>query len=246
MIVWIQNGSFLHIVNTNPYQMQNALYCIAPGQMHQLVNLQNTRGYIIYFTADCIAGKSAVDLLIDIPIFYKEPCNLLNGTSEETKFELADVFQRLFKEYDNFSLLRFDILCSYLKLLVAHLHYNSTIDHSRQPIIQGSDLTKKFFLLLEKKYKIKKQVSDYASELAITPSYLNELIKKVTGMSAGYHIKNRIITEAKRQAIQNGLNMKETAYLLGFDDMAHFSKYFKNATGFNFTNFKKNRNVVTC
>ena len=66
--------------------------------MHQLVNLQNAKGYIIYFTADCIAGKSAVDLLIDIPIFYKEPCNLLNEASEETKFELADVFQRLFKK----------------------------------------------------------------------------------------------------------------------------------------------------
>jgi YesN/AraC family two-component response regulator len=39
--------------------------------------------------------------------------------------------------------------------------------------------------------------------------------------------------------------MKQIGYYLGFDDMAHFSKFFKTATGMNFTDFKKEKMVVS-
>jgi AraC family transcriptional activator of pobA len=45
--------------------------------------------------------------------------------------------------------------------------------------------------------------------------------------------------EAKRQAIHANVSMKEIAYLLGFEDHSHFSKYFKNNSGMNFSSFKK-------
>jgi AraC family transcriptional activator of pobA len=38
--------------------------------------------------------------------------------------------------------------------------------------------------------------------------------------------------------------MKEIAYFLGFCDMAHFSKFFKNTTGMNFSDFKKERRLL--
>jgi YesN/AraC family two-component response regulator len=82
-------------------------------------------------------------------------------------------------------------------------------------------------------------VSDYAGRLSVTPNYLNEIIKKTTGFSAGHHIRQRIVLEAKRQATYSGRCMKEIAYFLGFCDMAHFSKLFKNTTGMNFSYFKK-------
>jgi AraC family transcriptional activator of pobA len=35
-------------------------------------------------------------------------------------------------------------------------------------------------------------VSGYAGMLLVTPNYLNEIIKKTTGYSAGYHIRQRV------------------------------------------------------
>jgi AraC family transcriptional activator of pobA len=35
------------------------------------------------------------------------------------------------------------------------------------------------------------------------------------------------------------VSMKEIAYSLGFDNLAHFSKYFKTNGGINFTDFKR-------
>lgn len=79
----------------------------------------------------------------------------------------------------------------------------------------------------------------YYGLLSVTPNYLNEIVKKTTGRSASHHIRQRIVFEAKRQATYSDSCMKQIGYYLGFDDMAHFSKFFKMVTGINFTDFKK-------
>jgi len=70
------------------------------------------------------------------------------------------------------------------------------------------------------------------------------IVKKHTQHSAGYHIRQRIVLEAKRLAIYSDVCMKEIAYLLGFSDTAHFSKFFKKSTGINFSEFKRGRGPV--
>jgi AraC family transcriptional activator of pobA len=81
--------------------------------------------------------------------------------------------------------------------------------------------------------------------ISVTPNYLTEVVKKVTGNSASYHIQQRMVQEAKRLAMYSDANMKDIAYTLGFDDLSHFSKFFKNAAGMNFTEFKKKTNVIS-
>ena len=101
------------------------------------------------------------------------------------------------------------------------------------------ELVHVFYALLDRHFATKKMVRDYADILAVTPSYLNDTVKEVSGFTASYHIQQRIVLEAKRRAIYEGDSMKEIAYHLGFCDPAHFSKYFKNSSGTNFTDFKK-------
>jgi AraC-like DNA-binding protein len=98
---------------------------------------------------------------------------------------------------------------------------------------------------LEKNFLTKRLVAEYASELSVTPNYLTEVVKKITGYSASYHIQQRMVQEAKRLAMYSDANMKVIAYTLGFDDLSHFSKFFKNAAGMNFTEFKKKRYVIS-
>ena len=93
--------------------------------------------------------------------------------------------------------------------------------------------------LVERNLTKRKSVRDYAHDLSVTPNYLNEVVKKVTGNQAYYHIQQRKVLEAKRQAIYHGMSMKEVAYYLGFEDQSHFSRFFKVRTGSNFTAFKK-------
>ena len=93
--------------------------------------------------------------------------------------------------------------------------------------------------VIKKKFKTKKMVADYAEELFITPNYLNGIVKKTTGFSAGHHIRQRVVLEAKRMCRYSDAGMKEIAYDLGFIDSSHFSKFFKAVSGMNFSDFKK-------
>jgi AraC-like DNA-binding protein len=101
------------------------------------------------------------------------------------------------------------------------------------------ELAKRFLALLDKQYRQKRMVTEYAEELAVTPNHLNDVVKKVTGFTASHQIQQRIIMEAKRQAVYTDVSMKEIAYMLGFDDVAHFSKFFKTGAGESFSEFKK-------
>src|SRR5882757_4598377 len=97
----------------------------------------------------------------------------------------------------------------------------------------------RFYAKLDKQFKTMRQVAEYASELSVSPSYLTDVVKQVTGYSASYHIQQRTVQEAKRLAIYSDDSMKMVAYALGFDDLSHFSKFFKNVAGMSFSEFKK-------
>jgi methylphosphotriester-DNA--protein-cysteine methyltransferase len=45
--------------------------------------------------------------------------------------------------------------------------------------------------VLDKNYREKKMVAEYAAELSVTPNYLNRVVKGTTGISAGHHIRQR-------------------------------------------------------
>ncbi|HLX93505.1 MAG TPA: helix-turn-helix domain-containing protein [Puia sp.] len=87
------------------------------------------------------------------------------------------------------------------------------------------------------------QTIEKQNELFVSPGYLTDVVKKVTGHSASYHIRQRTVQEAIRMLMSNDVNMKMVAYTLGFEDLSQFSKYFKNATGMRFTEFKKKTSI---
>jgi YesN/AraC family two-component response regulator len=92
---------------------------------------------------------------------------------------------------------------------------------------------------LDKQFRTKRAVCDYAAELSVTANYLNEAVRTVSGRPASYHIQQRVVQEAKRLALYTDSNMKMVAHSLGFLDSAHFSKFFRKVAGVNFSEFKK-------
>lgn len=104
----------------------------------------------------------------------------------------------------------------------------------------SSNLAQRYLRLVDEQYVKKKAVCQYAGMLYVTASYLNKVVKEETGLTAREHIQQKIIAEAKRGLYLSGLSMKEVAFSLGFDDIAHFSKFFKKVCGYNFSDLKKN------
>lgn len=92
-------------------------------------------------------------------------------------------------------------------------------------------ITKGFKNLLEKHFKDVKRPADYAGQLHISTSYLNECVKATTGRSVSSHIQQRVILEAKRLLYHSARSVKEIADELGFDDYSYFTRLFTKVVG---------------
>jgi len=69
-----------------------------------------------------------------------------------------------------------------------------------------------------------------ADRLSISPSYLSDMLRSLTGQSTQQHIHNKLIEKAKEQLSTTGLSISEIAYALGFEHPQSFSKFFRNKT----------------
>ncbi len=85
--------------------------------------------------------------------------------------------------------------------------------------------------LVEEHFHKERQLAFYADKLAMTVDRLNDHVKRATGVTAGHLIRQRVLTEAKRQLVFTSEPIHEIAYDLAFSDPSHFARFFRKQTG---------------
>src|SRR5262245_59285677 len=91
-------------------------------------------------------------------------------------------------------------------------------------------LNSQFHQLVALHFLRERTVKFYADLLSVTPKYLTQVTKEMTGKPAGVLIDDRVIREAKVLLRDPGVAVKDVADALNFSDPFFFSKYFKNFT----------------
>lgn len=95
--------------------------------------------------------------------------------------------------------------------------------------------------LIDEHFRKERLVSFYAGKLAMTADRLNDHVKRATGVTAGHLIRQRVLTEAKRQLVFTGQAIHEIAYDLAFSDPSHFTRFFRKQTGTTPQTFREGR-----
>jgi AraC-like DNA-binding protein len=73
-------------------------------------------------------------------------------------------------------------------------------------------------------------VQQIADALNVSPNYLSNMLKTLTGQSTQQHIHDKLIGKAKEKLSTTELSVSEIAYQLGFEHSQSFSKLFKSKT----------------
>lgn len=83
----------------------------------------------------------------------------------------------------------------------------------------------------------------YLSEhLHISPSYLSDMLRSLTGQNAQQHIHNKLVEIAKEKLSTSNLSVSEIAYQLGFEFPQSFSRLFKTKTKLSPLEFRQSFN----
>lgn len=169
--------------------------------------------------------------------------------SEDEKAVIMAIFgiieTELNSRIDDFSQ---DVMISQIDLL---LNYANRF-YKRQFITRkavNNGLLQKLEEILDEYFGNEKSLSQgiptvqYLSEkINITPSYLSDTLRSLTGQNAQQHIHNKLIEKAKETLSTTNLSVSEVAYGLGFEHPQSFSKLFKTKTNLSPLEFRRSFN----
>lgn len=181
--------------------------------------------------------------------FFSYSSNEALHLSEEEKTTIIGIFRMIEMELnsriDDFSQ---DVIISQIALL---LNYASRF-YKRQFITRksvSSDLLQKLEEILDEYFASNRSLSQgiptvqYLSEaLNISPGYLSDMLRSLTGQNAQQHIHHKLIERAKEKLSTTSLTVSEVAYELGFEHPQSFSKLFKTKTNLSPLAFRRSFN----
>lgn len=184
------------------------------------------------FISNYPLGKSIADYG-----FFSYAINEALHLSDKEENMLEGIFKNIEHEYqtsiDQFSQ---DVMISHLELL---LNYCNRF-YNRQFITRktvNSDLLTKMEALLNDYFnsdsltELKLPTVHYFSDkLNMSPNYLSDMLRTLTGQSTQQHIHNKLIERAKTILSTTHLSVSEVAYQLGFEHPQSFNKLFKSKT----------------
>ena len=199
-----------------------SVICTQPHQVHRIVDKGDAKSFLLFIDGVFIDAPTKLTLaeyaLSPIQLFAM----ILRRIGERENDESKTVLQNL--------------ACTVVGIIT---------DAARKIIGQESknrrhiEITLAFKELLSANEQINRNVSHYAESLHISPVYLNEVVKNVTGVSVSRYIQNELILHAKRMLVYTSLTVREISTHLGIDDYAYFTRLFTKAVGISPTLYRK-------
>jgi len=226
--------------NYYDYQ-EGTLVFVAPGQMMVVETdgqVYQPKGYALVFHPDLIRGTTLAKSINDYNFFSYNANEALHLSERERQIVL-DCFSKIeFELQQNIDKHSKKLITSNIELF---LNYCERF-YDRQFItrdIENKGILEKFEELLNGYFSSDKpqrfglpSVAYFADELHLSANYFGDMIKKETGKSAKEYILNKIIDVAKNNTFNTDKSVNEIAYELGFKYPQHFTRLFKNVTGF--------------
>ena len=211
---------------------------MAPGQMltTEVADDVPKSGWILFFHPDFLRGYPLGKKIKEYGFFSYATNEALHLSEKEEKM-IETIMKNIEQEYlsgiDKFSQ---DVMISHIELL---LNYSNRF-YNRQFITRknaNNDLLTKLEELLDDYFEGEK-VSEFglptvkyvAGKLNVSPNYLSDMLRSLTGQSTQQHIHGKLIGKAKEILTATSLPVGEVANRLGFETAQSFSKLFKSKT----------------
>lgn len=224
---------------------EGGLVFTAPNQLFESPPEEATSGYMLLIHSDFMLSYPLGKRIKKFG-FFSYAANEALHLSEKEKNTIFSVFESIDDELksriDESSQ---DVIISQIELL---LNYSNRF-YKRQFITRkavNNSLLQNLDELLENYFSGETSlqkgiptVQFLAENLNISPSYLSDMLRSLTGQNAQQHIHEKLISKAKELLSISSLSIAEVAYQLGFEHPQSFSKLFKSKTNYSPSQFKK-------
>jgi len=241
-LIWPFTGKGKHIIDFREYPIEpDHIFFVSPQQVHQVVVEGHPTGVVIQFTCTFLQKYGIrEDFISNLRIFRNSDETPPLPVQSPMTERLRQFTGGMLDAFHSATEFRHDAIASWLKLFLIECNGHCSLHPEGNPQNEevGRNLVKGFKELVEQHFREWHQVKEFAGALHVTPGYLNEVLRTAIGVSAKDYIQQRIVLEARRLSLFTGTSIKEIGFELGFEDPAHFSKFYKGQTGESLVSFK--------
>ena len=241
--IWVQRGTLTLVIDHVETQLA-AGEIVSLTPLHRIEFGESGAEYLaLLFNSDfyCIYGHDD-----------EVSCNglLFNGSSDVMRLKLTagqsealhEITDRIAAEYAVADNLREEMLRILLKRFIITC---TRVARERFAAGAGSerqfDIVRRYYVLVDRYFREKKQVQEYALLLHRSPKTLSNLFAVYGLPSPLQVIRDRTQAEARRLLLYTSKSAKEVACILGFEDAASFSRFFKGATGKSISEYRRGK-----
>lgn len=224
---------------------EGGLIFTAPNQVIHITDDTEYYGMSLLFHPDFLRNYP-LDKNIKRFGFFSYDTHEALFLSDKEKGIIFTVFENIREELntsiDDFSQ---DVMLSYLDVL---LNYSNRF-YKRQFITRKAvnhDLLTKMEQVLQQYFDKDESLTagvptvEYLAEkLNLSPRYLSDMLRSLTGQNAQQHIHEKLIEKAKEYLSVTSLSVAQIAYHLGFERPQSFNKLFKKKTNVTPMEFKQ-------
>ena len=226
--------------NYYDYQ-EGTLVFVAPGQTVVVETdgqVYQPKGYALVFHPDMIRGTSLARSIDDYN-FFSYSANEALHLSERERQVVLDCFSKIeFELQQNVDKHSKKLITANIELFLNYCErfYDRqfiTRENVNKGILEKfEEQLNGYFLSDKPQINGLPSVAYFAEKLNLSSNYFGDLIKKETGKPAKEYIQDKIIDVAKNKTFGTDKSVNEIAYELGFKYPQHFTRLFKNKTGY--------------
>jgi AraC family transcriptional regulator, transcriptional activator of pobA len=234
----LKKGRGSHEIDFIPYQVSNCtVFLMRPGQVHRLTLKAGSEGFLVELKNGFFYPGERTSSQLLRTAAGKNLCQL----SPVAFSKLHDVLSYVYNEYKNRQDGFQDVIKANLKIFFIELMRHR---QSKEKLSAGSgqyshDRLQEFFEIVEANVRSQKRVSYYAEALNLSQFQLNSITRTLLGKSASALIDDYIILESKRHLLATSSQVSQIGYLLGYEDVSYFIRFFRKRTGYTPETFRK-------
>lgn len=233
-----EKGRALYFVDFEDVALRDrGLYFVLPGQVHEIRALTNVNGWF---------------LALDVHLVPEPYQAVLAGVPQAARFlpvagsdggELLQCLEMILarrasgpRASDNGASghrgkLMLHALASAFVGLAVERYAAHCGDGECRKESRSAQVYRTFRALVTARFREEKRPQAYAAALNVSLSYLNEMVRGVSGFPVGHWIQYEVMLEARRQLYYGRRSVQEIAFELGYEDPAYFSRVFRQAVG---------------
>ncbi|WP_367867599.1 helix-turn-helix domain-containing protein [Pedobacter sp. WC2423] len=231
---------------------EGVLFFMAPGQVFSIEvekgESLKPSGWIVLIHPDFIWNTTLNKIIKQYEFFNYSVNEALHLSVKEEK-KIVNIIKSIRQEYqsdiDRFSQ---QIIISQIETMLNfserfyHRQFITRKKTNHQILNRLEDTLIKYFNNNDLIAKGLPTVQFIADALNISPNYLSDVLKVLTGQSTQQHIHGKLVEKAKEKLSGTDLSISEIAYDLGFGHPQSFTKLFKAKTNLSPLQFRNSFN----